>query len=144
MASPPCAHVSSFRQADLLLSDASFVYQTNDTLRIRLLENANVLVDRDFTALGRVHVSTNSIGKLVFAMHTLPDLATTNRISWFSYSSATGRLLLALSRLDLNQLSNSQAQVNVELTVGSRVYPTAVTFFGRNPGTYSTYSTSMP
>ena len=94
-----------------------------------------------FTALGQVHVSTNSIGKLVFAMHTLRDLATTNRISKFSYSSATGRLLLMLSRLDLNQLTNSQAQVNVELTVGNRVYPTGVTFFGRNPGTYST---SMP
>ena len=128
----------------MLLSDASFVYQTNDTLRIRLLEDTNVLVDRDFTALGRVHVSTNSLGKLVFAVHTVPDPAatTTNRISQFSYSSANGRLLLALSHLDLQQLTNHEAQVNVELTVGSRIYPTGVTFFGANPGSYST--SAMP
>lgn len=122
----------------MLLGDASFVYQTNDTLRIRLLQDTNVLVDRDFTALGQVHVSTNSVGKITFTLHTLPDTATTNRISKFSYSTANGRMLLAMSGLDLSQLSNSQAQVNVELTVGTRIYPTAVTFFGANPGTYST------
>lgn len=122
----------------LLLSDATFVYQTNDTLRIRLLQDTNVLVDRDFTTLGQVHISTNSIGKLAFAMHTLPDTATTNRITRFSYSSTTGRLSLDLSDLDLSQLSNSQAQVNIELTVGTRIYPTGVTFFGANPGSYST------
>lgn len=125
----------------MLLSDVSFVYQTNDTLRIRLLQDTNVLVDRDFTSLGQVHVSTNKIGKLVFALHTLADTATTNRISKFSYSTANGRMLLAMSGLDLSQLTNIEAQVNVELTVGTRIYPTAVTFFGANPGTYST---SMP
>ena len=125
----------------MLLSDVSFVYQTNDTLRIRLLQDTNVLVDRDFTTLGQVHVSSNSLGKLAFALHTLPDPATTNRVSKFSYSTTTGRLLLGLSGLDLSQLTNSEAQVNVELTVGTRIYPTGVTFFGANPGSYST---SMP
>ena len=122
----------------MLLSDASFVYQTNDTLRIRLLESTNVLVDRDFTALGVVKVSTNKLGQFVFNVHTLPDAATTNRISKFSYNSARGVLLLAMSDLDLSQLTNNEAQVNVELTVGSRIYPTGVTFFGTNPGSYST------
>ena len=125
----------------VLLSDVSFVYQTNDTLRFRLLEDTNVLVDRDFSTLGQVHVSTNRSGKIAFTVHTLPDLATTNRISRFSYSTANGRMLLALSGLDLSQLTNTEAQLNVELTVGTRIYPTAVTFFGANPGTYST---SMP
>jgi hypothetical protein len=125
----------------MLLSDASFVYQTNDTLRIRVLESTNVLVDRDFTALGQVKQSTDKFGKLVFTVQALPDAATTNRISKFFYSSAKGRLLLALSVLNLGRLTNSEAQVNVELTVGSRIYPTGVTFFGANPGTYST---SMP
>jgi hypothetical protein len=122
----------------MLLSDASFVYQTNDTLRIRLLEDTNVLVDRDFTSLGAVKVSTNKLGLLVFNMHTLPDAATTNRITKFSYNSSKGQLLLGLSGLDLSQLTNSEAQVNVELTVGNRIYPTSVTFFGANPGSYST------
>jgi hypothetical protein len=125
----------------MLLSDASFVYQTNDTLRIRLLESGNVLVDRDFTTLGSVRVSTNRIGQLVFNLRTLPDAATTNRISRFSYNSANGRLAVAISDLDLSQLTNGEAQVDVELTVGNRIYPTGVTFFGANPGSYST---SMP
>jgi hypothetical protein len=122
----------------MLLSDASFVYQTNDTLRIRLLEDTNVLVDRDFTSLGAVKVSTNKLGLLVFNMQTHPDAAITNRISKFSYNSSKGQLLLGMSDLDLSQLTNSESQVNVELTVGSRIYPTGVTFFGANPGSYST------
>jgi hypothetical protein len=124
----------------MLLSDASFVYQTNDTLRIRLLESGNVLVDRDFSTLGSVRVSTNRIGQLVFNLRTLPDAATTNRITRFSYSSANGRLAVAMSDLDLSQLTNGEAQVDLELTVGNRIYPTSVTFFGANPGSYSTTS----
>jgi hypothetical protein len=73
-------------------------------------------------------------------VRTLPDAATTNRISRFSYSTANGRLLVALSDLDLSQLTNGEAQVDVELTVGNRIYPTSVTFFGANPGSYSTTS----
>jgi hypothetical protein len=122
----------------MLLSDKSFVYQTNDALRIRLLEDTNVLVDRDFTALGAVKASTNKLGLFIYNVHTLLDAATTNRITKFSYSSANGKLLVAMSDLDLSQLTNREAQVNVELTVGSRVYPTGVTFFGSNPGSYTT------
>jgi hypothetical protein len=123
---------------NMLLSDASFVYQTNDTLRIRILEGATVLVDRDFTALGQVRQSTDSLGKLVFNVKTLPDLATTNRISKFSYLSSNGKLTLALSGLTLGGLTNSEAQLNIELTIGERIYTTGVSFFGANPGTYST------
>jgi hypothetical protein len=121
----------------MLLSDASFVYQTNDTLRIRLLESTNVLLDRDFTALGAVKSTTDKLGKLVFTVSTMSDTATTDRIGKFSYSSAKGTLSLALSGLTLGVLTTSEAHVTIELTVGNRIYTTGVTFFGQNPGTYS-------
>jgi hypothetical protein len=125
----------------MLLSDASFVYQTGDTLRIRLLEGTTVLVDRDFTALGVGQQNTNRDGKIIFTVKTLADTATTNRIRKFSYSSANGKLSLALSDLTLDALTNGEAHVTTELTIGERIYVTGVTFFGKNPGTYST---SMP
>ena len=125
----------------ILLSDASFVYQTNDTLRVRLLEGATVLVDRDFTALGHGQQSIDKFGKLVFTVKTLLDVSTQNQMRTFSYSSAKGKLLLALSRLTIGGLTNGEAQLTVELTIGERIYTTGVSFFGVNPGTYST---SMP
>lgn len=125
----------------MLLSDASFVYQTGDTLRIRLLQGTTVLVDRDFTALGTGQQITNKYGKLVFTVKTLPDTATTDRIGRFSYSSAKGKLSLTLSGLTLGALTNGEAHVTTELTIRDRIYATGVTFFGANPGIYST---SMP
>ena len=125
----------------MLLSDASFVYQTNDTLRIRLLQGATVLADRDFTALGSVRQTIDQFGKLVFTVQALSDTAVTNRISKFSYNSAKGKLSLAMSGLTLGALTNSQAHLTVEFTIGERIYTTGVSFFGLNPGTYST---SMP
>ena len=55
----------------MLLSDASFLYNTGDTLRVRLLEGATVLVDRDFTALGVGQSGTDKNGRLVFTLKTL-------------------------------------------------------------------------
>jgi hypothetical protein len=43
-----------------------------------------------------------------------------------------------LSGLTLGALTNSETQLTVELTIGERIYTTGVTFFGANPGTYST------
>ena len=136
------------RKADLdsatlgmLLSDASFLYQTGDTLRIRLLEGTTVLVDRDFTALGVGEQITNNDGKVVFTVKTLADTATTNRIGKFSYRSANGKLSLALSGLTLDALTNGETHVTAELTIRDRIYTTGVTFFGPSRGTYST---SMP
>ena len=57
----------------MLLSDASFVYQTNSALRIRILEGATLLVDRDFTELGHGQQSTDQFGKLIFTVQALPD-----------------------------------------------------------------------
>ena len=120
----------------MLLSNPSFVYQTGDTLRIRLLEGTTVLVDRDFTAVGVGEQTTNNDGELVFTVKTLPDPATTNRIVKFSYRSAKGKLLLALSGLTLDALTNGEAHVTAELTIRDRIYTTGVTFFGPKRGTY--------
>ena len=125
----------------VLLSDASFLYNTGDTLRIRLLEGATVLVDRDFTALGVGQSSTDKSGRLVFTLKTLADTEVTDVIQKFSYNSGKGKLSLALSALTLGALSDGEAHLTVELTVGDRIYTTGVTFFGENPGPYST---SMP
>ena len=136
------------RQADLdsatlgmLLSDASFGYQTGDTLRIRLLEGTTVLVDRDFTALGIGEQTTNNDGELVFTVKTVPDIATTDRIGKFSYSSATGKLSLTFSGVNFDAVTTGEAHVTTELTIRDRIYTTGVTFFGPRQGIYST---SMP
>lgn len=125
----------------MLLSDASFVYETGDTLRIRLLQGATVLAERDFTALGLGQQLTDNFGNLVFVAKTLPDVSTSNRIGKFSFNSAKGKMTLALSGLTLGALTNGEAQVTVEVTIRDRIYTTGVTFFGANPGTYTT---SMP
>jgi len=122
----------------MLMSDASFLYNTGDTLRIRLLEGATVLVDRDFTALGVGQSGTDKNGRLVFTLKSVADTEVANVIKKFSYSSAKGKLALALSGLTLGALSNSEAQLTIELTIGNRIYTTGVTFFGANPGNYST------
>lgn len=124
---------------NMLLNDANLVYHTNDTLRIRILEGTTVLVDRDFTALGLGKQFTNSLGKVFFTVRTKRDTATTSRIGSFHYSNTNSRLLLlSLSDLTLGGLSNGEAQLTFELTIGEHIYTTAVTFFGANPGTYST------
>jgi hypothetical protein len=122
----------------LLLSDPSFVYATGDVLRIRLLQGATPLVDRDFSALGVGVQTTASDGGLIFSIKTNKDTETTNQIKKFTYNSAKGRMALALSGLTLDALTDGESHVTVELTVGERIYTTAVTFFGANPGNYST------
>jgi Putative Ig domain len=123
----------------MLLSNSSFIFETGDTLRIRLLQEATVLLDRDFTALGVVKQTTDKDGALVFSVKTLKDTETTNRINRFSYNSAKGKLSLALSGLTLDALTTGETHVTIELTIRDRIYTTGVTFFGANPGRYSTF-----
>ena len=125
----------------MLLSDASFVYQTGDALRLRILEGATVLVDRDFTALGVGEQITNEDGTIAFIVKTLADTETTNRIDKFVYKSAKGKLSLELSGLTLDALTVGEAHLTFEVTIGTRIYTTAVTFFGP---TRKIYSTLMP
>lgn len=125
----------------MLLGDESFLYETGDTLRIRILEGTTVLVDRDFTALGEGQSATDKSGKLIFRLKTIADTEVTDVIKKFSYKSDKGKLSLALSGMSLGALTNGEAHVTVELTIGDRAYTTSVTLFGKNPGKYST---SMP
>jgi hypothetical protein len=130
----------------LLLADPNFAYESQTSpLRIRILEGTNVLLDRDFTALGDVaKVTTDSrTGSLVFAFKTLKDVATVDRIAKFSYQSGTGKMTLALGGMDLSGLPSAETHLGLELTIGTRTYYTAVTFFEANAGS-GRYSTTMP
>ena len=122
----------------MLLSNPSFIFETGDALRIRLLQDTTVLLDRDFTALGVVKQTTKRDGTLVFALKTLKDTTTADRIQQFSYNSAKGKLSLTLSDLTLDSLETGEAHITIELTIRDRIYTTGVTFFGANPGRYST------
>jgi hypothetical protein len=125
----------------LLLADPNFAYEAQTSaLRIRLLDGANVLVDRDFTLLGgEAKLTTDArTGSLVYAFKTLRDAASVDRVAKFSYQSGKGTLALALADLDLAGLPADEAHVGVELTIGARTYYTAVTFFEGRPGRWST------
>jgi hypothetical protein len=43
-----------------------------------------------------------------------------------------------MSDLTLSGITNTEAELTLELTIGTHIYTTAVTFFGANPGLYST------
>ena len=47
-------------------------------------------------------------------------------------------LSLALSGLTLDALTPDETHLIIELTIRERIYTTGVTFFGENPGRYST------
>jgi hypothetical protein len=123
----------------LLLADPNFAYEAGaSALRLRLLDGATVLVDRDFTALGGLPKSgvDASTGKPWLAFKTLPDDALADRVS-MSYDSRKGTLKLALADADLSAITPAEAHLDVELTIGSRTYTTAVTFFAATPGKYN-------
>jgi len=125
----------------LLLGDPNFSYEAGvSELRIRLLEGTNVLLDRDFTALGgEAKVTTDArTGALVFAFKTTKDAATADRIAKFSYQSGKGTMSLGLADLDLAGMPVGEAHLGVELTIGLRTYYTAVTFFEKSGGRWST------
>ena len=124
----------------LLLADGAFLYETGDTLRVRLLEGETVLLDRDFTALGTGTQSTDKSGSLLFKLKTLSDEAATDVVKKFGYASKTGKLSLALAGLDLSAMSPGESHLTVELTVDERVYSTGVTFFETSTGSYTSQS----
>lgn len=130
----------------LLLADPNFAYEAQTSeLRIRILEGTDVLLDRDFTALGDVaKVTTDArTGALVFAFKTLKDAATADRVAKFAYQSGRGTLSLSLADLDLSGLDAGETHLGVEVTIGARTYYTAVTFFEKVVGS-GKYSTHMP
>src|SRR5436189_5685265 len=68
----------------------------------------------------------------------IADTESANRIDKFSDSSGKGKLSLAMSALTLDSVANGEAHMTMELTIRDRIYTTGVTFFGANPGSYST------
>jgi hypothetical protein len=125
----------------LLLADPALVYDPGvSTLKVRILDGATVLLDRDFTALGAAKITfDNNTGATIYAIKTLKDeLAVVDQVKKFSYSSKTGKMQLALDLLDLTAVPALEAHLTFEITIGSRVYRTSVTFFEKKPGKLST------
>jgi hypothetical protein len=122
----------------LLLADPNLGYEAGvSTLRVRILDGATVLLDRDFTALGGPEKETtdSKTGKPVFSFKTLSDTELTNRVA-MSYASSKGAMKLTLTALDLTGIPSSEAHLGFEVTIGSRIYTTYVTFFETSEGKY--------
>ena len=68
----------------------------------------------------------------------LKDTAAADRIVKLSYQSGKGTMALGLADLDLSGISPGEAHLGFELTIGTRTYYTAVTFFETSGGRYST------
>jgi hypothetical protein len=104
---------------------------------VRILDGATELLGRDFTALGglaKTGIDTRTLKPWV-SFKTLPDAELTNRVA-MSYSSSKGAMKLTLTNLNLSAIPDSEAHLGFEVTVGSRVYTTYVTFFETSPGKY--------
>ena len=120
-----------------LLADPAFAYEAGvTTLRIRLLDGLDVLLDRDFTPLGTAVVGEGS-GSVVFKLKTTEDDATATRLTGFRFKGKTGAGTASFDLVTLPALPDGEAHIGVELTVGTRVYFTAVTFFERKANLYS-------
>jgi hypothetical protein len=122
----------------LLLGDPNFSYEGGvSTLRFRILDGATELLDRDFTALGgaaKVGLDSRT-GRTTYSFRTLSDTELTNRVS-LGYSSSKGAMKVSLSALDLGAITDGEAHLTFEVTIGARVYTTHVTFFESSPGSY--------
>jgi hypothetical protein len=121
-----------------LLADPGFSYEGGvSTLRMRILDGATVLMDRDFTALGgaaKLGTDKNT-GRPTYAFKTMSDTEVLDVVS-MGYSSSKGAMKVSLSGLDLSAITPGEAHLTFEVTIGDRVYTTGVTFFGSNPGSY--------
>lgn len=124
----------------LYLADPNFHYESRvSTLRVRILDGANEILSKDFTALGTGTTRTDPrSGVTVYRVKASKDPATTDQLSQFIFLSSTGKMALRLSRLDLVSVPSMQAHLGVELTIGERIYYTAVTFFEKRVGSFTT------
>jgi len=124
----------------LLLADPSLAYTAGSSaLRFRILDGATELFSRDFTALGAATTSEDpGTGVTVYRIKALKDPAATDRVAKFTFASNTGKMTLALANLTLTGVPATEAHLGLELTVGDRIYYTAVTFFEASAGKYAT------
>jgi hypothetical protein len=99
-----------------------------------------VLADRDFTALGTATVDATRTGSQAYTMRIASDGDVGPRVAAFSFrggGKGKGRGRIVLEKLTLPALTDGEAHLGVELTVGSRVYFTSATFFERRANQYS-------
>jgi hypothetical protein len=124
----------------LLLSDQNLVYETAVTvLKVRILDGSTELLSKEFTLLGTGTTSTDrATGATVYKLKALKDPDPLNHLAKFSYASNSGKMTLNLSGLTLVGVPLLEAHLGIEVTVGDRVYYTAVTFFEGKPGKYTT------
>ena len=124
----------------LLMADPALAYESGvSTLRFRLLDGTTVLLDRDFTALGTATTGVDGAsGATTYKMKSLADPAETDRVAKFTFQSSSGKMALALSDLTLAGVPADEAHLGLEITIGARVYTTAVTFFETTTGKYTT------
>jgi len=122
------------------LADPNFQYESRvSTLRVRLLDGANEILSKDFTALGTGTTRTDPrTGVTVYRLRASKDPATTDQLSRFVFLSSNGKMTLKLSRLYLAAVPSPEAHLGVELTIGDRIYYTAVTFFEKRMGSFTT------
>jgi len=128
----------------LRLGDPSVQFdEAQDTLRLRLLADGDVLLDKDFTALGTLKLGTDQpSGTTVYTLGAAKDPADNERLLRFTWSSRTGRMLVHIADTDLSLLPASEPHVAVEFTLGGKTYYTSVTLF--EAGSSGTFTTLMP
>jgi hypothetical protein len=124
----------------LLVGDPNLAYESGvSTLKFRLLDGATELLSLDFTALGSATTSVDAAtGATVYKLKTAKDTATANRVAKCVFASNTGKMTLSLANLTLTGVPVTEAHLGLELTIGDRVYYTAVTFFETATGKYTT------
>ena len=77
----------------------------------------------------------------VYKIRATRDPATSDQLSQFVFMSSKGKMSLKLSRLNLAAVPTTEAHLGVELTIGDRIYYTAVTFFEKRG---RSFTTTMP
>ena len=125
----------------LFLRDPNFFYDPAlaPELRVRILDETTVVFERDFSALGTVKLGTDKrTGEVTWLLKSAKDAEKVDRIAKFLFASGKGKMTLSITGADIGSIPNDEAHLGVEITIGDRVYYTAVTFFEGRSGSYST------
>jgi hypothetical protein len=128
----------------LLVADpalAGIDYQANATaVRVRILDGSTTLVEREFGAsVGGAFVEGPGDEPLYLNLKASKDPGDgAVRVAKFVLAGATGKVTLALADMSLAGVPAGEAHLGIELTVGTRRWFTAATFFEASPGKYTT------
>lgn len=125
----------------LLLHDPNFFFDPvlAPELKVRILDGLDVVFERDFSGLGEVSLGTdNRTGLATWSLKSTKDAAAVDTIQKFGYQSAKGAMTLSITNADLSGVPSGEAHLGVEITIGTRVYFTGVTFFEGKTGKFGT------